>query len=311
MFAAAAVAAAGLMADGVLLVVPANQMLVDLGFVLMRMKPAGAVEMVCYSGTDEVQTMELFDRGQWRWMEIPQTAWVNGSLRSLSRDALVIVGDGQAATDLLDTASWADNILTPDGHAMHELANAVHSVSPLTRKQWKTLEKNYGITYREIAAPSRYDRGDRYSRGDRAAEPAVVMTRRNAAEPQFAPPEIDLSQPTVVVVTEDAPAAPAAEAPVAEAPAVAAPAADAPVAAPEEKTVVGEKAAPAAVEPAPAAAPALEAAPEAPAASVETAAEAVTAAAETAAAAAGEGRRTVQEAIEKAKAEVEGAAAAE
>lgn len=316
MLAASVTAAANLMAEGVLLVVPANQILVDLGFDLMRMKPAGTVEMICYSGADEVQTLELFDRGQWRWREIPQSTWVNGTLRNLSKDALVIVGEGRAARDLLDTASWAGNILTPDGHALHELANAVHSVSPLTRKQWKALEKGYGITYREIAAPSRYERGDRYSRRERDVKPAKQVVTGSYAPAaatssilQQEPPELDLSVPTVVVVTEEAPAA---EAPAQEAPAPApeAPAKTVQEAAATAQTVI--ESAPAAAKEAvkEAAQDAAEDVRKTVEAAEEKAQDVAASANETAGEAAVEVKRTVQEALDKAKAEVEGVGAA-
>ena len=338
-FAIGAAAAASLSAKGLLLVLPANENLINLGFDLMRLEPAGAIEMACYGGTDEVKTLEVFDRHQGRWLATAQTSWINGSIRGAQNDALVIVGDTQASADLLDTASWANNILTPDGHSFHEVVNAVHSVMPLSKKQWKTLEKGYGITMREIKAPSRYDRYTRYERGERGNAAVSVPV-----QPTELSPEVEL-RPTEVIVTTPIPAAEAVPAvvktPVAEpapavveAPAVeAAPAvAEAPVAEPAPAVVEAP-----AVEPAPAAevapavieapvaepAPAVEVAPvepapvavEAPAVEPAPAVAPVSTAIESAAvaapipqaeAASADVRFTVREALDKAKAEVEG-----
>ncbi|MBR4613371.1 MAG: hypothetical protein IKO40_11735, partial [Kiritimatiellae bacterium] len=338
-FAIGAAAAASLSAKGLLLVLPANENLINLGFDLMRLEPAGAIEMACYGGTDEVKTLEVFDRHQGRWLATAQTSWINGSIRGAQNDALVIVGDTQASADLLDTASWANNILTPDGHSFHEVVNAVHSVMPLSKKQWKRLEKGYGITMREIKAPSRYDRYTRYERGERGNAAVSVPV-----QPTELSPEVEL-RPTEVIVTTPIPAAEAVPAvvktPVAEpapavveAPAVeAAPAvAEAPVAEPAPAVVEAP-----AVEPAPAAevapavieapvaepAPAVEVAPvepapvavEAPAVEPAPAVAPVSTAIESAAvaapipqaeAASADVRFTVREALDKAKAEVEG-----
>ena len=338
-FAIGAAAAASLSAKGLLLVLPANENLINLGFDLMRLEPAGAVEMACYGGTDEVKTLEVFDRHQGRWLATAQTSWINGSIRGAQNDALVIVGDTQASADLLDTASWANNILTPDGHSFHEVVNAVHSVMPLSKKQWKMLEKGYGITMREIKAPSRYDRYTRYERGERGNAAVSVPV-----QPTELPPEVEL-KPTEVIVTTPIPAVDAApavvETPVAdpapvvvEAPAVeSAPAVEvAPVVieTPVVEPAPAVEVAPA-VEPAPAVevtpavepAPAVEVAPvevapvavEAPAVETAPAVAPVSTAFESAAvaapipqaeAASDDVRFTVREALDKAKAEVEG-----
>ncbi|MBP5543956.1 MAG: hypothetical protein ILM98_07765 [Kiritimatiellae bacterium] len=325
-FAIGAAAAASLSAKGLLLVLPANENLINLGFDLMRLEPAGAVEMACYGGIDEVKTLEVFDRHQGRWLATAQTSWINGSIRGAQNDALVIVGDTQASADLLDTASWANNILTPDGHSFHEVVNAVHSVMPLSKKQWKMLEKGYGITMREIKAPSRYDRYTRYERGERGNAAVSVPV-----QPTELPPEVEL-KPTEVIVTTPIPAVEAApavvETPVAdpapavvEAPAVeSAPAVEvAPVVietpvvepAPAVEVASAVEVAPvevAPVEVAPVAveAPAVETAPAV--APVATAIEsaAVAAPVPQAEAASDDVRFTVREALDKAKAEVEG-----
>ena len=231
---AATALAAKTLAESVLLTLPANENLINLGFDLMRMKPAGAIEMVCYGGFDEVKTLEFFDRAQRRWVAIPQSSWTRGNLRSAATGALVIVGDGQAATDLLDTATWANNILTPDGHSFHDIANAVHSVMPLSRKQWKALEAGYGITYREIAAPSRYDRGSRYDRAPARPAAGVQAAPQPAPMPANAPvvelPEPDLAPSDIIItVREPAIEAPAVEAPAIETPAIETPAIETPV----------------------------------------------------------------------------------
>ena len=329
-FAIGAAAAASLSAKGLLLVLPANENLINLGFDLMRLEPAGAVEMACYGGTDEVKTLEVFDRHQGRWLATAQTSWINGSIRGAQNDALVIVGDTQASADLLDTASWANNILTPDGHSFHEVVNAVHSVMPLSKKQWKALEKGYGITMREIKAPSRYDRYTRYERGERGerADAAVSVP----VQPTELPPEVEL-RPTEVIVTTPIPAAEAApavvETPVAdpapvvvEAPAIeSAPAVE--VAPVVIETPVVEPAPAVEVAPAIAPAPAVEVAPvevapvavEAPVVETAPAVAPVATAIESAAvaapippaeAASADVRFTVREALDKAKAEVEG-----
>ena len=325
-FAIGAAAAASLSAKGLLLVLPANENLINLGFDLMRLEPAGAVEMACYGGIDEVKTLEVFDRHQGRWLATAQTSWINGSIRGAQNDALVIVGDTQASADLLDTASWANNILTPDGHSFHEVVNAVHSVMPLSKKQWKMLEKGYGITMREIKAPSRYDRYTRYERGERGNAAVSVPV-----QPTELPPEVEL-KPTEVIVTTPIPAVEAApavvETPVAdpapavvEAPAVeSAPAVEvAPVVietpvvepAPAVEVASAVEVAPvevAPVEVAPVAveAPAVETAPAV--APVATAIEsaAVAAPVPQAEAASDDVRFTVREALDKANAEVEG-----
>lgn len=326
-FAIGAAAAASLSAKGLLLVLPANENLINLGFDLMRLEPAGAVEMACYGGTDEVKTLEVFDRHQGRWLATAQTSWINGSIRGAQNDALVIVGDTQASADLLDTASWANNILTPDGHSFHEVVNAVHSVMPLSKKQWKTLEKGYGITMREIKAPSRYDRYTRYERGERGNAAVSVPV-----QPTELPPEVEL-RPTEVIVTTPIPAVEATpavvETPVAdpapvvvEAPAIeSAPAVE--VAPVVIETPVVEPAPAVEVAPAVAPAPAVEVAPvevapmavEAPAVETAPAVAPVSTAIESAAeaapipqaeAASDDVRFTVREALDKAKAEVEG-----
>lgn len=334
-FAIGAAAAASLSAKGLLLVLPANENLINLGFDLMRLEPAGAVEMACYGGTDEVKTLEVFDRHQGRWLATAQTSWINGSIRGAQNDALVIVGDSQASADLLDTASWANNILTPDGHSFHEVVNAVHSVMPLSKKQWKMLEKGYGITMREIKVPSRYDRYTRYERGERGNAAVSVPV-----QPTELPPEVEL-KPTEVIVTTPIPAVEAApavvETPVAEpapavveAPAVeSAPAVE--VAPVVIETPVAEPAPAVEVAPAPAvevtpaveSAPAVEVTPvevapvavEAPAVETAPAVAPVSTAIESAAeaapipqaeAASADVRFTVREALDKAKAEVEG-----
>lgn len=343
-FAIGAAAAASLSAKGLLLVLPANENLINLGFDLMRLEPAGAVEMACYGGTDEVKTLEVFDRHQGRWLVTPQTSWINGSIRGAQNDALVIVGDTQASADLLDTASWANNILTPDGHSFHEVVNAVHSVMPLSKKQWKMLEKGYGITMREIKVPSRYDRYTRYERGERGNAAVSVPV-----QPTELPPEVEL-KPTEVIVTTPIPAVEAApavvETPVAEpapavveAPAVeSAPAVEVapvvietPVVEPAPAVEVAPAVAPApaievtpAVEPAPAVevapvevapvevapvaveAPAVETAPAVVPASTAIESAAVAAPIPPVEAASDDVRFTVREALDKAKAEVEG-----
>lgn len=178
------------LAEGMMLVLPANVNLLNLGFDLMRMKPAGAIEMACYGGTDEVKTLEVFDRRAFRWISVPQSTWNDGSIPGASKDALIIVGDSQAAADLLEAAQWADNIITPSGHNAHEVVNAVHSFSPLTEKQWKSLSSGYGITLREIATESRYDR---YSRAETEGATAPA--------PAPVPAEIELAPSEIIIVT--------------------------------------------------------------------------------------------------------------
>ena len=314
-FAIGAAAAASLSAKGLLLVLPANENLINLGFDLMRLEPAGAVEMACYGGTDEVKTLEVFDRHQGRWLATAQTSWINGSIRGAQNDALVIVGDTQASADLLDTASWANNILTPDGHSFHEVVNAVHSVMPLSKKQWKMLEKGYGITMREIKAPSRYDRYTRYERGERGNAAVSVPV-----QPTELPPEVEL-KPTEVIVTTPIPAVDAApavvETPVAdpapvvvEAPAVeSAPAVEvAPVVieTPVVEPAPAVEVAPVEVAPVAVEAPAVETAPAVAPVSTAFESAAVAAPIPQAEAASDDVRFTVREALDKAKAEVEG-----
>lgn len=176
------------LADGLLLVLPANVSLLNLGFDLMKMKPAGQVEMLCYGGTDEVLSLERFDRISNRWLETTQSSWNAGTVQGARQDVLMIVGDSRAASDLLDSAAWADNIITPDGHSFHEIVNAVHSVSPLSKKQWKQISDKYGISMREIVIPSRYERGPK----SRYSTPAPAQSLEH--------PQLDLT-PTEVIVT--------------------------------------------------------------------------------------------------------------
>jgi hypothetical protein len=273
LFSFAAMAAAAL-ADGILLVLPANVSLINLGFDLMRMKPAGDVEMVCYGGTDEVASLEWFDRGSYRWLSATQSSWNAGTIPGARQDVVVIVGDSRAASDLLDAAAWADNILTPSGHNFHEIANAVHSVSPLSKKQWKALEKSYGISLREITIPSRYERGPqkRYSTPDPA--PAQGLEQ----------PPLDIT-PTEVIVSAPILADPAEAAAQLEA----------------ERKAAEEAAAKAAEE----AAAKLEAEKKAAEeAAAKAAAEAAAKAEAEKKAAEEAAKKTVQEALEKAKSEV-------
>ncbi|MBR3086416.1 MAG: hypothetical protein IKH04_08440, partial [Kiritimatiellae bacterium] len=168
---AAFAVAAGALADSAFLVLPANANHINLGFDLMRMLPPGRIEMACYSGTDEVESLEIFDRASFRWLTVPQSCWNDGSIRGASQDVLIVVGENDAAEDLVAAATWANSIFTPSDRNFHETINVVHTVSPLSRKQWKSLGKNYGITLREIKVPSRYDR-ERPSRYDAPAAPA-------------------------------------------------------------------------------------------------------------------------------------------
>lgn len=179
------------MAESVMLVLPANVSLVNLGFDLMRMKPAGVIEMACYGGTDEVASLEVFDRRAFKWVPVPQSMWNDGSIPGASKEALVIVGDSQAASDLLDAARWADNIITPSGRNFHEVVNAVHAFSPLSQKQWKSLSGGYGIKLREIVHESRYSRYDR--------EPRAKEEEATAQPP--APADIELAPNEVIIVT--------------------------------------------------------------------------------------------------------------
>lgn len=178
------------MAESVMLVLPANVSLVNLGFDLMRMKPAGVIEMACYGGTDEVASLEVFDRRAFKWVPVPQSMWNDGSIPGASKEALVIVGDSQAASDLLDAARWADNIITPSGRNFHEVVNAVHAFSPLSQKQWKSLSGGYGIKLREIVHESRYSRYDRASR----------EKEEQVAAP--APADIELAPNEIIIVTK-------------------------------------------------------------------------------------------------------------
>lgn len=320
-FAAMAVAT-GVLAESVFLVLPANVNQINLGFDLMRMLPAGQLEMACYGGSDEVENIEVFDRGSFRWLQVPQSYWNNGSIRGAAQDILIVAGEGQAASDLVAAAAWANNILTPTDRNFHEIVNAVHSATPLTRKQWKSLEQNYGITLREIKIPSRYERG-KPSRYDRPVvevpEADVTFQQRNGEAPalELRPTEVIVSTPLVSAEDKEneavpAPVEPAPEEPVpAPAPVEAAPAEPAPAPVPVEPAPVEVEeppapapqpvAAPEAEVPAPApvdeAKPEVEAAPvPAPAPVVEVAAPVVDVAA---------AKKTVQEALEKARAERE------
>lgn len=220
---AALAVAAGALADSAFLVLPANANHINLGFDLMRMLPPGRIEMACYSGTDEVESLEIFDRASFRWLTVPQSYWNDGSIHGASQDVLIVVGESAAAEDLVAAAAWANNIFTPSDRNFHETINAIHTVSPLSRKQWKTLGKNYGITLREIKVPSRYERG-RPSRYDAPATPAP--------QPEYATPAqtegLELL-PSEIIVTTKIPESHDAEAP---APAAEPQAAVAPVAAP-------------------------------------------------------------------------------
>ena len=173
----AAAVAASVRATETLLVIPANESLVNLGFDLMRMYPAGELSMVCYGGTESVSSLEYFDRYSNRWIPSDRASWDNGLIPGASKESVVLVGDSPAASSLLSSAKWANNILTPDGKSFHGVANAVHTFKPLTRRQWQSLSKIYGISLREIKVPSRYDR---YSDAERKAKTREAWERRRA-----------------------------------------------------------------------------------------------------------------------------------
>ncbi len=175
----AAAVAASVRAAGTLLVIPANESLVNLGFDLMRMYPAGELGMVCYGGTESVSSIEYFDRYSNRWLLSDRNAWDNGTIPGASKDSLVLVGDSPAAASLLSTAKWADNILTPDGKSFHGVVNAVHTFKPLTRRQWQSLAKTYNISLREIKVPSRYER---YTDAERREKTREAWARRRAGK---------------------------------------------------------------------------------------------------------------------------------
>ena len=305
----AAACAASAIAGNTLLVLPANVTLINMGFDLMRALPHGELEMVCYGGSDEVESLEYFDRVANRWIMSTRQAWDSGSMPVLPRESVVLVGDTPASGSLRDSARWANGIATPDGRAFHEILNAVNAFSPLPQKQWEAIAKAYGIRTYVIPVPSRYDRYKRANREVResarqpygAAESVQPVEISVAPAPTPAPTPAPRPAPgteaavandkslvptEIIMTTYDEKAKAAVEAAAAEEAAKAAAA--------EEAAKAAETA------------QAVEAAADTAKAKAAETAQAVEAAADTAAAAAAKAadKKTVQEALEKAKAEV-------
>ena len=172
-----------LIAENLLLVVPANVTLVNLGFSLMRMMPNDDIGLACYTGDKEVDTIELFDRSSQRWVAVERAKWNSGEFKRADANTVVLVGDSLASQSLGESASWANNILTPSGHAYHEVVNAFHSINPLSAKQWKSLEAKYGIRLRDVTVKtSRYDAANGQASRAAIAEEKKALEAKAAAE---------------------------------------------------------------------------------------------------------------------------------
>ena len=172
-----------LIAENLLLVVPANVTLVNLGFSLMRMMPNDDIGLACYTGDKEVDTIELFDRSSQRWVAVERAKWNSGEFKRADANTVVLVGDSLASQSLGESASWANNILTPSGHAYHEVVNAFHSINPLSAKQWKSLEAKYGIRLRDVTVKtSRYDAANGQVSRAAIAEEKKALEAKAAAE---------------------------------------------------------------------------------------------------------------------------------
>ena len=275
----AIVSASAFAADGLVLAVPARQMLLNFGFDAMRMA-SDRMDLVCYgtkAGDDDAAAMQVdvFDAGEWRWSTIPFQQWASGEGLGASGKPLVVVGHG-AMAEAMQRVGWTDNVQNVPGERLCDVANVVGSELRFTPAQWKSIAKTYGFTIEDHNAELRRIGRRRMKARQAAAERPVApvyppsMTDEVGEVPSIAAPAAErpvaISMPLadIQAAQEAEAAASVAEVPVADAAAVVdAPAAEVPasvaVEAPVVDVPVTDAAAPVAVE-----VPAVEA-PAAPA----------------------------------------------
>ena len=142
--AAATMACSAAFAAGrTMLAVPARHDMVGFGFDLLRQLPDN-LELACYKGEDNIESLEVFDRTAWAWQMTTAENWAAGLWRA---DSLVIAGENKAASDLRAISGWTRQVKMPSDRAKLDVVNAVNSFQPLTWQQWKTIGEAYGFKF--------------------------------------------------------------------------------------------------------------------------------------------------------------------
>ena len=208
-------------ADQVVLAIPARHDLVNLGFDFVSMFPR-SMNLVCYNGAGESLSLERYDAAAGRWLPLAPASWA-----AAAADALVLVGEGAAVSQLRLSAVWAAQASVVSGTRLHEVANAVNGSLRMSPGQWRRLADTYGFTLLDRNADAR--RFGRYGPpGGRRTPVSRPMPAGATGSAGLASP-VD-EAPPAAVLSGGPSAQPAAEAPAAEAPGAAVPAAAPPVA---------------------------------------------------------------------------------
>lgn len=263
-------------ADGIVLAVPARQMLLNFGFDLMEMVP-DRIDLVCYgtrSGDDDAASMEidLFDPLEGRWGVLDRESWTIGEGLRSGTKTLFVMGSG-AMSEAIQRVDWTRDVRVFPGGRLDGIANAAGTELAFTPKQWHAIAKKYGFTIEDHNAELRRI-GRRRMKARQSAKEARPAT------PSYPPvavgeiPTIDApvaerrTSVLVMPLADIQAAKEAAAKPVEESPAIATPAVEAPaveVPAPAVEAPAINILAPA-VEASKAEAPAIEIVPVVPAA---------------------------------------------
>ena len=206
-----ALAAQFLFAERVLLVVPARYDMVNLGFDLMEMLP-GTIDLACYKGYASLSRLEFYDSAEGRWGTFAGEKLIAGAVPFNKARELVLVGESPLAVYFAREINWAQPKITPSGHYLHEVANAVHTLHPLTEKQWDKLAATYGFRLKKEPVQSWYEKVDELQKAKKAQEAETMAVEGDAVSVEVAPQPVEKTEGPVVEKHEKAKAAPSVEA---------------------------------------------------------------------------------------------------
>ncbi len=166
---------------GLLLTVPAQSKMVDLGFDMMGMRPH-TVALVCYSGSEEEIVLEKFDKVHGRWLPMGVAEWSEAHA-----GRVVLVGFDLVGYSGLSKRLAALREIPEDGQVggrlTHEVINSIDKSLNFTEREWKRISVKHGLELVDLNAERRkYGRYGRPGGGERELPQAIEAGRPAAAE---------------------------------------------------------------------------------------------------------------------------------